>query len=74
MTATVASALPDHAKGAHGNLREQNRPVGPARGTDTSGGAAAPSAEATSDLSVIIALWISLFTMDDAMASTNARS
>jgi cytochrome c len=47
VTAMVASALPDHAKGAHGNLREQNRPVGPARGTDTSGGAAAPPAVAS---------------------------
>jgi cytochrome c len=43
VTAAVASALPDHAKGAHGNLREQNRPVGPARGIDTSGGAQATS-------------------------------
>ena len=31
----VASALPDHARNAHGNIAEQNRPVGPARGADT---------------------------------------
>lgn len=31
----VSSFLPDHARGAHGNLAEQNRPVGPARGTAT---------------------------------------
>lgn len=43
VSATVASALPDHAKGAHGNLLEQNRPVGPARGIDTSGGKASPA-------------------------------
>ena len=30
-----ASQLPEHARGAHGNLAEQNRSVGPARGTDT---------------------------------------
>ncbi len=32
----VASLLPDFARNAHGNLREQNRIVGPQRGTDTS--------------------------------------
>ncbi|MFM2239332.1 MAG: hypothetical protein RJA69_706 [Pseudomonadota bacterium] len=31
----VASLLPDFARNAHGNLREQNRSVGPQRGTDT---------------------------------------
>ncbi len=43
VSATVASALPEHAIGAHGNLRDQNRPVGPARGIDTSGGQSAPA-------------------------------
>ncbi len=38
---TVASLLPDHARDAHGNLAEQNRPVGPQRGADTAGPAAA---------------------------------
>jgi S-disulfanyl-L-cysteine oxidoreductase SoxD len=33
--ATVASYLPDHARGAHGNLAEQNRLVGAQRGADT---------------------------------------
>ena len=28
----IASALPDYAQDAHGNLAEQNRPVGPVRG------------------------------------------
>jgi len=31
----VASALPDFARNQHGNLAEQNRPVGPQRGADT---------------------------------------
>ena len=31
----VASSLPDHARNNHGNLREQNRTVGPQRGSDT---------------------------------------
>ncbi len=33
--ATVASYLPDHARGAHGNLADQNRLVGAQRGADT---------------------------------------
>lgn len=32
----IVSMLPDHARDAHGNLREQNRTVGPQRGHDTS--------------------------------------
>lgn len=32
---TVASALPDYARNAHGNLVEQNRLVGPQRGQNT---------------------------------------
>jgi cytochrome c len=32
---TVASFLPDFARNAHGNLAEQNRPVGAQRGADT---------------------------------------
>ncbi|MFM8546631.1 MAG: c-type cytochrome [Betaproteobacteria bacterium] len=32
----VRSILPDFARNAHGNLAEQNRPVGPVRGADTS--------------------------------------
>ncbi len=32
----VASLLPDFARNAHGNLKEQNRIVGPQRGADTS--------------------------------------
>ena len=34
--ANVASFLPDFARNQHGNLAEQNRPVGPQRGADTS--------------------------------------
>ena len=34
--AKVASLLPDHARNAHGNLQEQNRPVGAQHGVDTS--------------------------------------
>lgn len=33
--AHVSSFLPDFARNAHGNLAEQNRPVGPQRGADT---------------------------------------
>jgi cytochrome c len=55
VSATVASGLPEHAKGAHGNLREQNRPVGPARGIDTSGGAPAPAAVAAASPSLALA-------------------
>ena len=41
----VASFLPDYAKNAHGNLAEQNRPVGGVRGVDTTvATAAAPGA------------------------------
>ncbi len=37
----VGSLLPVYAETAHGNLAEQNRPVGPVRGKDTSGKAPA---------------------------------
>jgi cytochrome c len=40
----IASLLPVYAEAAHGNIAEQNRPVGPVRGKDTSGKAAAPAA------------------------------
>jgi S-disulfanyl-L-cysteine oxidoreductase SoxD len=43
----VASFMPDHARNAHGNLAEQNRLVGPQRGANTSGVAAAASAAKT---------------------------
>ncbi len=46
----IASALPDYAQDAHGNLAEQNRPVGPVRGVATGAqpeaGATAPNPEA----------------------------
>ena len=46
----VASMLPAFARNAHGNLAEQNRPVGPQRGVNTAGTApavaAAPAAKA----------------------------
>ncbi|MBI3716152.1 MAG: c-type cytochrome [Betaproteobacteria bacterium] len=32
---TMASIFPDYARNAHGNLAEQNRVIGPVRGTDT---------------------------------------
>jgi cytochrome c551/c552 len=41
----VTSFLPDSARNAHGNLAEQNRLVGPSRGTDT-GAAVKPGAPA----------------------------
>jgi S-disulfanyl-L-cysteine oxidoreductase SoxD len=34
-SARLASSLPDHAKDAHGNLKDQNRLVGPVRGMNT---------------------------------------
>jgi S-disulfanyl-L-cysteine oxidoreductase SoxD len=45
----VASFLPDFARNAHGNLAEQNRPVGAQRGADTTkpaGATASPSVAA----------------------------
>lgn len=44
----VASSLPPHAQGSHGNLADQNRPVGAQRGigTATPGGATAPATTA----------------------------
>ena len=42
----IASSLPDFARNAHGNLAEQNRPVGPQRGADTTVAAAAVVAAA----------------------------
>jgi len=49
----VASLLPDFARNAHGNLRDQNRIVGPQRGADTAApekraGSSAPVASAPS--------------------------
>ena len=45
---TLASALPDHARGNHGNLAEQHRQVGPTRGVElgprTAAATAAPGA------------------------------
>jgi cytochrome c len=41
---TVASFLPDHARGSHGNLAEQNRLVGPQHGANTAAGAAGAAA------------------------------
>ncbi|MBC7378724.1 MAG: c-type cytochrome [Burkholderiaceae bacterium] len=43
--AKVTSALPDHARNAHGNLAEQNRLVGPQRGADTGRALAAAPAQ-----------------------------
>jgi len=39
----VASSLPDFARGTHGNIAEQVRPFGPARGTQTAEPGAAPA-------------------------------
>lgn len=38
----ITSQLPDHARGAHGNLAEQNRAIGPVRGTGAVLAAAKP--------------------------------
>ena len=42
----LASYLPDHARNNHGNLAEQQRPVGPQRGADTTRPAPATAAAA----------------------------
>lgn len=41
--AQVASALPEHARNAHGNLAEQNRVVGAQRGVDTTRAGGTPT-------------------------------
>jgi len=43
----MASVFPDYARNAHGNLAEQNRLIGPVRGTDTSQAAATGHAGAS---------------------------
>ncbi len=43
--ALPGSALPEHARGSHGNLKQQNREVGPVRGADTTVPAATPVGE-----------------------------
>ncbi len=45
-TVEIASTLPDYAQDAHGNLAEQNRPVGQTRGKPTGAPPAAPDAAA----------------------------
>jgi S-disulfanyl-L-cysteine oxidoreductase SoxD len=45
----LASVLPEAVRDAHGNLREQNRPVGPVRGTPALGG---PSGEQVATVKV----------------------
>ncbi len=42
---SIASYLPDHARNAHGNLAQQQRLVGPQRGSDTAPKAVPPSAQ-----------------------------
>ena len=53
----VASFLPDFARNAHGNLAEQNRPVGAQRGADTTRppGAALPTATGVGGAAVVAA-------------------
>lgn len=43
----VASALPEYAREAHGNLGQQNRPIGAVRGADVAAVAAKPAAAVT---------------------------
>lgn len=52
----VASALPDYAQDAHGNLAEQNRPVGPVRGVSSGEPAEAGSTAVKSDAAEVVAL------------------
>ncbi len=51
----IVSALPDYAQDAHGNLAEQNRPVGQTRGKQT-GQPSAPAAEESSGAAASLAL------------------
>jgi S-disulfanyl-L-cysteine oxidoreductase SoxD len=52
----VASFLPDFARNNHGNLAEQQRSVGPQRGANTAGAAAAVAAPADSAGATALAL------------------
>lgn len=54
--AVVASALPEHAQDAHGNLAEQNRPVGPVRGMQSGEQPEAGAATTPSDTAEVAAL------------------
>lgn len=59
--AGVSSALPDFARNAHGNLRDQNREFGAQRGADTSRAAGQPASpvkalEPSSEAKVVAAL------------------
>lgn len=45
----ITSSIPDYARDAHGNLADQNRPVGPVRGVVTGKGAVARAASAVGD-------------------------
>ena len=49
----VASSLPDFARGAHGNLAEQNRRVGAQRGAVTAASAARPGSTAATPASAV---------------------
>jgi cytochrome c len=59
----LASLLPDFARNAHGNLAEQNRPVGPQRGVDTTRPEGKPGATAPADAVPVVV----------AQASTTAK-
>jgi cytochrome c len=50
----VASSIPDFARDAHGNLAEQNRPVGAQRGADTRKASSSTSAAAPAKASAIV--------------------
>lgn len=52
----VASALPEYAQDAHGNLAEQNRPVGPVRGVSTGEPADTGAATLVSEAAELAAL------------------
>ena len=52
----IASALPDYAQDAHGNLAEQNRPVGQTRGKPTGAPEPAEGSDAVAAASAVLAL------------------
>jgi len=52
----IVSALPDYAQDAHGNLAEQNRPVGQTRGKQTGAPSESPNAARQSQAAATLAL------------------
>ena len=63
----LASALPEFARGTHGNLAEQQRLIGPARGIDTTMPASAP-AKATATAAPAVSAMLDMASKNNCMA------